>query len=189
MAPGRLQHEGKRLHPTRTASIAARLAHPNAVGRYYDPQTGQFLTVDPDIDQTGQAYAYVGGDPVNSADPSGKDDPGEDFAPDGDSGGVSQGGGWEGPGNISAGSEASTDSPSDASNGSTQGGETSATRLGRLAHSLIQADLGADWESEYYLGSAGRADSVNIADREVCGDQAKQRPCYSSGTSPASPLW
>ncbi|MGH9169527.1 MAG: RHS repeat-associated core domain-containing protein [Acidimicrobiales bacterium] len=41
--------------------------------RYYDPATGQFLSVDPDIDQTGQAYVYAGGDPVNNVDPSGQE--------------------------------------------------------------------------------------------------------------------
>jgi hypothetical protein len=45
---------------------------PIVVGRYYDPQTGQFLTVDPLVDTTGQAYAYVAGDPVNGQDPNGE---------------------------------------------------------------------------------------------------------------------
>jgi uncharacterized protein RhaS with RHS repeats len=40
--------------------------------RYYDPQTGRFVTRDP-IGQAGgiNEYGYVGGDPVNSSDPSG----------------------------------------------------------------------------------------------------------------------
>ena len=42
-----------------------------AVGRYYDPATGQFLSVDPGYEQTEQAYIYVGDDPVNESDPSG----------------------------------------------------------------------------------------------------------------------
>jgi RHS repeat-associated protein len=41
------------------------------VHRYYDPQTGQLLTVDPLIDETGAPYAYTSDDPVNSTDPSG----------------------------------------------------------------------------------------------------------------------
>jgi RHS repeat-associated protein len=41
------------------------------IGRYYDPATGQFLNVDPLVDETGQAYAYTGDDPVNSTDPIG----------------------------------------------------------------------------------------------------------------------
>jgi RHS repeat-associated protein len=42
------------------------------INRYYDPTTGQFLTVDPLVDETGQAYAYVGDEPVNRSDPSGQ---------------------------------------------------------------------------------------------------------------------
>jgi RHS repeat-associated protein len=41
------------------------------VNRYYDPSTGEFLSVDPAVDQTGQPYQYAGDDPVNSADPLG----------------------------------------------------------------------------------------------------------------------
>jgi uncharacterized protein RhaS with RHS repeats len=41
------------------------------VDRYYDPNTGQFVTVDPDVDETGQPYAYAGGDPANASDPLG----------------------------------------------------------------------------------------------------------------------
>ena len=44
---------------------------PSLVNRYYDPGTGQFLSVDPLVDQTGQAYSYAGDDPVNGSDPSG----------------------------------------------------------------------------------------------------------------------
>jgi hypothetical protein len=40
-------------------------------GRYYDPATGQLLSVDPLVDETGQPYAYTGDDPVNESDPSG----------------------------------------------------------------------------------------------------------------------
>lgn len=39
--------------------------------RYYDPGTAQFLTVDPLVAETGSAYGYVGGNPLNGADPSG----------------------------------------------------------------------------------------------------------------------
>jgi RHS repeat-associated protein len=41
------------------------------INRYYDPATGQFISVDPDVGQTGQPYAYTGGDPVNATDPLG----------------------------------------------------------------------------------------------------------------------
>jgi RHS repeat-associated protein len=39
--------------------------------RYYDPQTAQFLSVDPLVAETGSAYGYVYDDPVNGTDPSG----------------------------------------------------------------------------------------------------------------------
>jgi RHS repeat-associated protein len=41
------------------------------VHRYYDPTTGQFLSVDPLVAQTQQAYIYAGDDPVNGSDPLG----------------------------------------------------------------------------------------------------------------------
>jgi hypothetical protein len=41
------------------------------VDRYYDPSTDQFLTVDPDLAETGQAYAFTGDDPLNATDPLG----------------------------------------------------------------------------------------------------------------------
>jgi hypothetical protein len=46
------------------------VAH-DVVGRYYDPQTGQFLSVDPKVQQTLQAYLYVGDNPTNTRDPLG----------------------------------------------------------------------------------------------------------------------
>lgn len=42
------------------------------VHRYYDPAAGQFLSVDPLIEETGQAYAYTGDDPLNGSDPNGE---------------------------------------------------------------------------------------------------------------------
>jgi RHS repeat-associated protein len=39
--------------------------------RYYDPTTGQFISVDPDVASTGEPYAFAGADPVNGNDPSG----------------------------------------------------------------------------------------------------------------------
>ncbi|MBM9508722.1 IPT/TIG domain-containing protein [Actinacidiphila acididurans] len=41
------------------------------VQRYYDPGTGQFLTVDPAVALTLSPYAYADGDPANLIDPSG----------------------------------------------------------------------------------------------------------------------
>jgi RHS repeat-associated protein len=50
--------------------------HENArgvcVARWYDPGTGEFVSVDPDVVETGQPYAYAGDDPVNEADPTGQ---------------------------------------------------------------------------------------------------------------------
>jgi len=43
----------------------------NLRARTYNPATGQFLTRDPLEQQTGQAYLYASGDPVNNSDPSG----------------------------------------------------------------------------------------------------------------------
>jgi RHS repeat-associated protein len=42
------------------------------LNRYYDPSTAQFLSVDPDVGQTGQPYVYCGDDPVNGSDPTGQ---------------------------------------------------------------------------------------------------------------------
>jgi len=39
--------------------------------RYYDPGTGQFLSQDPAVAETGQPYAYSADDPLNLSDPSG----------------------------------------------------------------------------------------------------------------------
>jgi RHS repeat-associated protein len=39
--------------------------------RYYDPATGQFITVDPLVDATRTPYAFAGDNPVNNVDPSG----------------------------------------------------------------------------------------------------------------------
>ena len=39
--------------------------------RYYDPTTGQFLSVDPLVAETGQPYSYANDDPINETDPTG----------------------------------------------------------------------------------------------------------------------
>ncbi len=39
--------------------------------RYYDPASGEFLTTDPLVAQTGSAYGYAGSDPVNEMDITG----------------------------------------------------------------------------------------------------------------------
>jgi len=40
--------------------------------RTYEPATGQFISVDPAVIETGEPYNYAAGDPVNHADPTGK---------------------------------------------------------------------------------------------------------------------
>ncbi|MEE4546294.1 RHS repeat-associated core domain-containing protein [Streptomyces sp. V4-01] len=40
--------------------------------RYYDPATGQFLTVDPSVRSTLSAYGYTAGNPLNQVDPTGQ---------------------------------------------------------------------------------------------------------------------
>jgi len=44
-----------------------------SVGRYYDPQTAQFLSVDPLASITGTPYSYAGDNPLNGTDPLGLD--------------------------------------------------------------------------------------------------------------------
>jgi len=41
--------------------------------RWYDPTTGQFLSVDPKIESTWQPYAYANDNPISNTDPSGMD--------------------------------------------------------------------------------------------------------------------
>ena len=42
------------------------------IHRYYDPVTGQFLSVDPLVNQTKQPYIYADDDPINLNDPGGE---------------------------------------------------------------------------------------------------------------------
>jgi len=46
-------------------------ARERRVNRYYDPATDQFLSVDPDVAETGEPYAFTGDDPLNATDPLG----------------------------------------------------------------------------------------------------------------------
>jgi RHS repeat-associated protein len=41
------------------------------INRYYDPATGQFLSVDPDVSDSGEPYSYADGNPVDMVDPNG----------------------------------------------------------------------------------------------------------------------
>jgi RHS repeat-associated protein len=51
-------------------------ASDGSVARYYDPATGQFLSIDPDVAQTDAPFSYAGNDPVNDWDPLGLADVG-----------------------------------------------------------------------------------------------------------------
>jgi RHS repeat-associated protein len=41
------------------------------INRYYDPQSGQFVTIDPLVGETNASYTYGGDDPTNVVDPTG----------------------------------------------------------------------------------------------------------------------
>ena len=64
-APGRV------LASTSRAGDSPSTARITSVGRYYDPATDQFLSIDPDVAETGQPYAFTGDDPLNATDPLG----------------------------------------------------------------------------------------------------------------------
>jgi uncharacterized protein RhaS with RHS repeats len=63
--------ERSKLGPQGLADFRTPRSRGSSVRRYYDPQTGQFISVDPAVDQTEAPYAYVDGDPVDSTDPLG----------------------------------------------------------------------------------------------------------------------
>jgi hypothetical protein len=54
-----------------STSRVRRNARGVCVARWYDPGTGEFMSVDPDLAETDQPYAYASDDPVNEGDPSG----------------------------------------------------------------------------------------------------------------------
>lgn len=43
----------------------------SVVNRYYDPDTDQFMSLDPDIAETNQPYVFTNDDPLNAEDPMG----------------------------------------------------------------------------------------------------------------------
>ena len=58
--------------PTSGSALSSRARRAGcSVHRYYDPGSDQFLSVDPAIAQTGQAYAFANNDPLNVTDPLG----------------------------------------------------------------------------------------------------------------------
>jgi RHS repeat-associated protein len=75
-APRRLRCRAPERPPARFRPIRSDARAGALVNRYYDPATGQFLSVDPLVDETDQAYAYTGGDPVDGTDPNGDNDSG-----------------------------------------------------------------------------------------------------------------
>jgi RHS repeat-associated protein len=50
------------------------------INRYYDPSTGQFLSVDPAVSATVQPYSYADDDPINATDPLGEITAGQFFS-------------------------------------------------------------------------------------------------------------
>ena len=67
---GDSNHRRARSGGVRRPCTATR-ANGGRVDRYYDPSTDQFLSVDPDVAETGQPYAFTGDDPLNATDPDG----------------------------------------------------------------------------------------------------------------------
>ena len=60
---------GSRLR--RQPRTRRRCSHRVSFKRYYDPTTGQFLSVDPLVAATNQPYQYAEDDPANESDPTG----------------------------------------------------------------------------------------------------------------------
>ena len=60
-----------------SGSVPVSLSWPHSrerrINRYYDPVTGQFISVDPNVIATGAPYAYVADNPINAVDPLGLD--------------------------------------------------------------------------------------------------------------------
>jgi RHS repeat-associated protein len=77
MTPGAARRPAGGLTATTPFGYAGGYTDPDELiyllDRYYDPQTGQFLSVDPDLAQTQEPYAYGGGDPVINSDSTGDD--------------------------------------------------------------------------------------------------------------------
>lgn len=72
-------------------------------GRYYDPNTAQFLSVDPLVNITGAPYSYAGDNPLNGTDPTGLDCTNTNSCPGGTAY-SENGGSWVDPSLQSSGS-------------------------------------------------------------------------------------
>ena len=101
----------------RLGQIPEDLSAISSIDRYYDPQTGQFLSVDPMVATTGEAYAYTGDDPVNDTDPGGLDTYPVVGSGGGDDGFIGSSSGSGGVGSGDGGSPAQTGSTTEVSNG------------------------------------------------------------------------
>jgi len=69
----------RRIHPKVITSLRSRQYTDAETGlqylraRYYDPDSGQFITRDPLVSSTRDAYGYAGRSPLNATDPTGLD--------------------------------------------------------------------------------------------------------------------
>lgn len=72
-ASGRARDDVLRRRLERCRRLGGRPVTHYGVSRYYDPQTGQFMSVDPMVQQTLEAYEYAADDPTNRVDPDGED--------------------------------------------------------------------------------------------------------------------
>jgi len=78
-----------------------------SVGRYYDPATAQFLSVDPLVNVTGARYTYAGDNPLDGTDPTGLDCTNTDSCPKGTTY-TDYGGSWNDPSVQSTTSQSGT---------------------------------------------------------------------------------
>jgi hypothetical protein len=69
--PRRLRCRASRVPAARFFPVGSDARTAALVNRYYDPATGQFLSIDPLVDETDEAYGYTGGNPVIGTDPNG----------------------------------------------------------------------------------------------------------------------
>ena len=53
-------------------ALKAEIASGRVIDRYYDPSTGQFVSIDPMVAQTSEPYGYANDDPVDGVDPTGE---------------------------------------------------------------------------------------------------------------------
>jgi hypothetical protein len=150
-----------------------------AVQRYYDPGTGQFMSLDPLNQMTNAGYSFVKDNPFGGTDPNGLL-----FYEDGEGGGASESGG------APVGGESG--------GGSGGGAEVEDTYFGPEVPSPEPIEIAADqnarthFESQDRPGAAedGADGSLNLSTEESWGDLAtledhflRHGPDFSSGSS------